>query len=106
MEIKAPDIVKEVVEISYTWDAGMSLDLMIDESVGDYAKDNGDSIHVHLAAKPLMTNPGEKAGEEDIVIYKRTLANVITRKRKLRMPSPEEIFEMQQITHPMVPRVQ
>lgn len=106
MEIKTPDIVKEVVEISYTWDAGMSLDLLIDESAGDWFKDLGESIHVHLAAKPLLTNPEEKAGEENIVIYKRTLANVITRKRRLRQATPDEVFEMNKVLYPTPPRIQ
>jgi hypothetical protein len=106
MEIKTPDAVREIKEVSYTWDAGMSLELLIDETAGDSITDMGECFQVRLAAKPLISNPDEKTGAEDVLIYKRTLASVITRTRSLRVPTPEEIFDLQQTLHPMVPRVQ
>lgn len=106
MELKTPETVKEVVEIVYTWNAGMTLDVIIDSAKGDYIKDEGNFFHVHLAAKPLISNPEVMAGEEDLTIYKTTLASIISRKRTLRMPNAEEVREFQKTLAPMPKLVQ
>jgi hypothetical protein len=101
MEIITPDAIREIVTLTYTWNAGMSLDLHIDEVAGDYIKDMGDSLHIHMAAKPSFNNSGEMMGEEDVVIYKSTLASIITRRVKIRLASLDELEEL----HNLYPKV-
>lgn len=104
MEIRTPDNTREVIDITYTWNAGMTLDLRIDEMQGDYVKDAGESLHIHLSGKPSPNNPDVMSGAEDIVIYKSTLANIISRTVTLRKATPEEMKSLQSFynQHPTV----
>lgn len=99
MEIKPVEIFKEVEEYDFTFNAGMSLPVLIDEEAGDVVKELPDRFTIDLTAKPSFIKPDEMMQPETVTIYKTGLAVVHKRTRLLRQASPEEKFEFQQTLH-------
>lgn len=94
MEIQSPELTKDVVDYDFSFTSGLRSVTTVDPSVGDYVEELVDRYQIHLASKPSFTNPEEILPEELVTVFKSQLTVFIERKRKQRMPSPEELFSM------------
>lgn len=94
-DITVPDKFKEITEYLFTFSSGFELELVLDEAAGDKITHTDAAINILLVAKPSLLKPDETLGEEVILIQKSNLAVIRQRKRKIRLPSEAELFDMQ-----------
>lgn len=99
MEVKPVEIVREIEEYDFTFDAGMSLPVLIDETAGDVIKELPDRFVIDLTAKPSLLKPEEMMQPEKVTIFKTSLAVLHQRTRLFRHPTPEEQFEFEKTLH-------
>lgn len=99
MDLKPVEVFKEVEEYDFTFNAGMSLPVIIDESAGDSLKELPDRFVISLTAKPSLLKPEEMMQPERVTVFKSTLAVLHQRTRHFRLPSPDETFEFQKTLH-------
>jgi hypothetical protein len=96
LEIKQPELTRDVMEYEFVFDSGMSMPIIVDTVAGDSIDlSKPDCISIQLAAKMSPFDPNEVSFKpEAVTIYKYKLACVHVRTRTLRIPSPDELFEL------------
>jgi hypothetical protein len=94
MEIVNPVREKDITEYDFALTNGVRLTQSIDVTAGDYMEDNEDHYAIFLSRKPSLSNPEDMLDEELVKVFKDKVAVLITRKRKQRLPTDEELFDM------------
>lgn len=90
---------KDVIDYEFSLVNGARLPLTVDAAAGDTVTETPTEFELHLAAKPNPIDPEIVMNEEDITVYKCNLVAKIIRKRKQRLPTAEELFNLQKTYH-------
>lgn len=93
MEIIQPVLEKDVVDYDFILTNGIKFPTTLDESLGDTCVEEEDRYRVYLAEKPRPTDPDTLMPAETALVFKANLVALVIRKRKQRLPSPEESLE-------------
>lgn len=94
MQIETPILEKDVVDYDFTFQNGVKFPATLDENLGDYVVDEGERFKIYLAEKPKLSDPDTVMPAETAYIYKTNLLALVVRKRKQRLFTPEEQFDL------------
>jgi hypothetical protein len=106
MEISNPIKERDIVDYDFMFTSGAKLAISVEEAAGDQVAEQPDRYVFNLASKPSITDPSELTDEETMEVFKLGLAAVCKCRRKQRMPTEDELFDMHATLHAMAKRVQ
>jgi len=106
MELLKPIKERDITDYDFMFISGAKLAITIDEQAGDTVKEHADRFTLDIVAKPSLTDATEFSEAEVMQVYKIGLAAVVTCKRKQRMPTEEEMFDMQATVHKLAKQIQ
>jgi hypothetical protein len=106
MDIIEPLREREIVDYDFLFISGSKLAIVVDVAAGDTATELPDRYVMSLSSKPSASDPDDLSDPETMEVFKVGLAAVVTCKRKQRMPTEEELFDMQKTYHSIAKGVQ
>lgn len=107
MEINETVVEKEVIDYDFSFIGGSRLPLTVDIEAGDTFEVVPDGYNITITPKPNFINP-EQAGtdQETYHIVKQNLCALLIRKRKQRILTTEELFDLRKFLYPTPKDVQ
>lgn len=107
MEIKEQVAEKDVVDYDFSFVGGARLPLTVDAESGDTFEDAGDMYVVTIKPKPNLIDPEQPPTDEETYnVLKRNLSAYLIRKRKQKVLTAEQLFDMRQFLHPTSKKTQ
>lgn len=106
MEIVSPVKERIITDYDFMFASGAKLTITLDFEAGDKLVEEPDRYIVDITSKPSFSDPEEYTDEEQLVVFKSGLAAINICKRNQRMPSEEELFEMQTTLHKLANNIQ
>ena len=94
MQIAEQSKEREVTYYDFMFMTGNKLTITVDEEAGDQVEHHDHKYWFSIAAKPNTLDPEASVDAEEMHVHTRNLAFVAIRKRKHRLPSQEEMFDM------------
>lgn len=106
MEIAEQIKEHDVTDYDFMFNGGNKLTITIDHDAGDTVEEQSDRYVLNTVARISLTDPNEQVDAETVDVFKTNLAVVARCKRKQRMPSEEETYEMHKMVHNLAKMVQ
>ena len=89
----------EVMDYDFAFTNGMRISQSLEPNTGDYAEELADRYILHLSEKPSKVDPDELIPAEDVTVFKDQVVVLINRKRMMKLPTEQELFDMKEILH-------
>ena len=96
MHVNPPDPTRTVKDLDFNFNTGQFMGITLDETYGDWFEETDTLIKIHMGKRPSTSKVGEFTPEEDIEVFKRSLAFKTVRSRQLVVRTPEQEEEWKQ----------
>lgn len=106
MDISEPIKERDIVDYDFMFTSGAKLAVAVDEAAGDTVEEQTDRFIFNVVSKPTVGDPTELTDPETLQVFKLGLAAICSCKRKQRMPTEEELFDMHKLVHTIAKTIQ
>lgn len=107
MELPTPEPVeKDVTDYDFMFVSGAKLAITVDWENGDTVFVYDDRYVINTKERKSEMDPEEAVAAQQLEVFKAQLAAVAIQPRKQRVPTAEELFDMQATIHQLAKRIQ